>query len=298
VSLGDVVEELRALIGLVLGVEIDLVLSLDPDLGDAIVDREQLEQVLLNLAANARDAMPRGGRLTIGTANVTLGEPEACPLGCSAGEYVVLTVTDTGVGMSSHVRERLFERFFTTKAPGQGTGLGLATAHRFVAQSGGAISVWSEPGAGTSVVAYLPRAMPSYAPRAPSPSSVEPPSGAGTILVVDDDEQVRRVARGVLEERGYDVLDAACGDRALEQVARHHRRVDLVLTDVVLGRMSGRELIDRLKRSHPSLKALFMSGHGDDVIQQHGVTLGRDALLRKAFTPLDLARKVREALIW
>jgi signal transduction histidine kinase/CheY-like chemotaxis protein len=294
VDVGEVVAELSELIEHVLGERIELSLSLAPGLGDVIVDREQLEQVLLNLAANARDAMPRGGRVTIGTASTVLSDRDAAPIGGQAGPFVALTVTDTGVGMSPQIRARLFDRYFTTKAAG--TGLGLATAHRFVTQSGGSISVWSEPGLGTSVIIYLPRVQSaSEAALAPALSD-EPPAGHGTILVVDDDDDVRRVTRSVLEERGYDVIDARSAELALAELDRHHRLPDLVLVDVVMPRMNGRELCDALAARGRPVKALYMSGHHDEVIEQHGVRPHEDPLLRKAFTPAELARKVREVL--
>ncbi len=295
VDLGEVISEMRGLIEHVLGERVQLSLSLAPDLGDVIVDREQLEHVLLNLAANARDAMPRGGQVTIGTASTVLSDGGAGALG-RGGAVVALTVTDTGVGMSPQVRARLFDRYFTTKASGEGTGLGLATAHRFVTQSGGNISVWSEPGLGTSVLVTLPRAA-AVDEASPSPAAAdELPGGHGTILVVDDDSAVRRVARAVLEERGYDVIDARSGALALAEVERLPRPADLVLVNVVMPQMTGPELVDELAaRGHP-VKALYMSGHHDEVIEEHGVRVRDGALLRKAFTPAELARKVREAL--
>lgn len=299
VQVGAVVDELRSLLARVVGEEVEVEVEHGEKLGDAIVDREQLEQVLLNLAANARDAMPRGGKISVRTANVNLDDGEAneheCPAG---GAYVVLSVTDTGGGMSPEVRERIFERFYTTKEVGHGTGLGLAGARRFVMQSGGCISVHSEPGLGTTVAVYLPRASPAVASvkEARKPSSV-PASARGTetILVVEDDDHVRRVVRAVLEEEGYGVLDAPSGDLALRYVERHEGPIDLVLTDVVMPGMSGQVFVEKLREDGYVAKVLFMSGHTDRAIDAHGVD-GAQAIIRKAFTPAALTRKVREVL--
>ncbi len=293
VSLTDVAHEVDGLLRRVVGDGIDVSLALESELGDTIVDREQLEHVILNLAANARDAMPRGGALTIATANVAAGDSDACP---DSSEYVALTVTDTGVGMSPEVRERLFERFFTTKEVGSGTGLGLASAHRFVTASGGCITVRSEPGQGTSVVLYLPRAAAAEPASERLPAVDDLPSGSETILVVEDDEHVRRVVRAVLEELGYRVLAVADAKGALHETARHTARVDLILVDVVLAGSSGRVLVDELREAGHAMKVLFMSGHTDKVLGEHGVHEALDPLLRKAFSPTELARAVRGVL--
>jgi signal transduction histidine kinase len=292
-DLSDVAREVDGLLRRVVGDGIDVALALEPKLGETIVDREQLEHVILNLAANARDAMPRGGALTIATANVASGDADLCPDG---SEYVALTVTDTGVGMSPEVRERLFERFFTTKDAGSGTGLGLASAHRFVTASGGCITVRSEPGQGTSVVLYLPKAPPAAPSSSPTPPNEELPRGSETILVVEDDDPVRRVVRAVLEELGYRVLDASNAADAVRETDRHAARVDLVLVDVILSGTSGRVLVDELRQAGHAMKVLFMSGHTDKVLGEHGVHEALDPLLRKAFSPAQLARAVRDVL--
>jgi two-component system cell cycle sensor histidine kinase/response regulator CckA len=295
VNLTEVVQEAVGLVRRVVGDAIDVELALASDLDDSLVDREQLEHVLLNLAANARDAMPRGGRLTVTTTNVPHGEAEGCS---SAREYVALRVTDTGVGMSAEVKERLFERFFTTKEPGSGTGLGLATAHRFVTRSSGGISVRSEEGHGTTVVLYLPKAAAAARTSDPITAREELPRGSETILVVEDDEHVRRGMRAVLEELGYGVLDAPDGPAAMDRTDAHTGTIDLVLVDVVLSGIgtSGRALVDQLRSAGRSMKVLYMSGHTDKVIREHGVDEGVDALLRKAFSPSELSRTVREVL--
>jgi len=294
-NIAATVDEMRPLIARVVGESVEVAIESDATRGDVIVDRGQLEHVILNLAANARDAMPRGGRLTIRTANVALGEFEADARGCaSAGAYVSLVVSDTGVGMSPEVRERIFERFFTTKGEG-GTGLGLATAHRFVTKSGGCISVRSAQGDGTTVAIYLPRAEPLPSDAAPPTPRADLPRGDETILVVEDDEHVRRVVRAVLEEQGYAVLDAASADGAIARARAHSGPIALLLTDVVLPGACGRVLVGELRAAGQDPKVLFMSGHTEKALEQHGFSPD-DPLLRKAFSPSELARKVREVL--
>jgi signal transduction histidine kinase/CheY-like chemotaxis protein len=297
----DVVRELGGLLTRVAGDGVELTLALDPRAGDSVVDREQLEHVLLNLAANARDAMPQGGRLTVGVANVTLGEGD-----CDAGhgepsrEYVAITVTDTGVGMTPEVRERVFERFFTTKEEGRGTGLGLATAHRFVMQSGGCIAVRSEENHGTAVIIYLPVAAPapSVAVTSAPPDSTR---GSETILVVEDDDAVRRVVRAILEDHGYRVFDAASGADALSLARDGAHAIHLLLVDVIMPGKGGRAVAAELSAMVPEAKVLFMSGHTDDALEGHGFDESdrepaSGSLIRKAFTPQGLTRKVRDVL--
>jgi two-component system, cell cycle sensor histidine kinase and response regulator CckA len=293
-NVGAVVSEMNNLLRRVVGDDIEIVLSIDEDSGEVSANREQLEQVLLNLAVNARDAMPRGGRLVVATAPVTLvgeGDPEQA----QAGAYVALRVSDTGVGMTAEVRERIFERFFTTKSPGEGTGLGLAAAHRFARASGGCISVRSAEGAGTTVTLCLPRleGVPTTAP----PSSHELlPRGSETVLVVEDDASVRGVVRALLEAQGYRVLDAPCGKAALEVVARKPGPIDLLIVDVVMPEMGGRALADALASTGLSMKVLFMSGHSDAMVLERGVNPSSSMFLRKAFSPAELILKVREVL--
>jgi two-component system cell cycle sensor histidine kinase/response regulator CckA len=296
VNLSAAITEMQPLLAGVAGEGIEIVLALDDALEATTIDCEQLEHVLLNIVANARDAMPSGGRLTVSTSNVEIDEVVCQALGCpAAGAYVALSVTDEGVGMPSHVRERIFERFFTTKAADSGTGLGLATAHTFVLQSGGGIAVRSQPGEGTTVTIYLPRAA------APAPQSGRPrrigtplPRGNETILIVENDVHVRGVMRVILEEQGYFVLEAASGDEALE-VAASHAEIDLFLVDLVMPRMNGRELVARLRAMGHTVNVLFTSGHTDRVIAEHGLR-ECEALLRKAFSPAELAHGVRGAL--
>jgi two-component system cell cycle sensor histidine kinase/response regulator CckA len=289
VDLSSAVSETKALLERVLGEGVALELALDDAIPDTIVDREQLGHVLLNLAANARDAMPRGGRLTIATARVPMD-------GSHGGAFVSLIVTDTGVGMPPDVRERVFERFFTTKNEGHGTGLGLAAAHRFVTKSGGCITVRSEPGRGTTVSIFLPcapEATESEGEPAPRESQ-KVPRGSETILVVEDDDPVRRVVCAVLEAQGYRVLDAPGADAARRVLGES--TVDLLLVDVVLPGTSGASFVEELATAPRAPKVLFMSGHSEKTLEAYGVDGARYPLLRKAFTPADLARAVRDAL--
>jgi two-component system cell cycle sensor histidine kinase/response regulator CckA len=294
INVGSVVAEMSGLLRRVVGDDVELVLTNDEDAGDVIADRQQLEQVLLNLAANARDAMPTGGRLVVSTTPVTLVGQEEVEHGI-AGAFVALRVSDTGTGMSPEVRERVFERFFSTKPQGEGTGLGLAAAHRFARASRGCISVRSAEGSGTTVTLCLPRL--NGALNAPPPSSHQLlPLGSETVLVVEDDAAVRSVVRALLEAQGYRVLDAGSGRDALETVARESKPIDLLLTDVVMPQMTGRALADVLAAMGHTMKVLFMSGHTDPVIGERGVSAGSRHLLRKAFSPTELIVKVREVL--
>jgi two-component system cell cycle sensor histidine kinase/response regulator CckA len=259
----------------------------------ARLDPTQIEQVILNLAVNARDAMPEGGRLTIEVALAELAEREG-GVELAAGSYVQLTVTDTGIGMDDATRIRMFEPFFTTKESGKGTGLGLATVFGIVKQSGGAIAVRSAPGRGTSLTVYVPRtdALPSQSQPLPALRL----RGDETILLVEDDDQLRRLARVALQQHGYQVLDAANGGEALLLCEQHEGTIALLLTDVVLPRMSGRHLAERLQPLRPAMKILYMTGYTDDAIVRHGVERSEVPLLQKPFTADELLGRVRRVL--
>ncbi len=295
-DLNVVVAEMDKLLRRLIGEHIALVTVLAPDLGRVKADPNQLEQVIVNLAVNARDAMPEGGKLTIETANVDLDEAFArAHLGSVPGAYAMFALTDTGSGMDATVRAHLFEPFFTTKEVGKGTGLGLATVYGIVKQSDGYISVYSEPGHGSSFKIYLPRiATPARA--AAGPQKGGPARGTETVLVVEDEPAVLSLSRRALEAQGYVVLAASDAASALRVVERHGGMIHLLLTDVVMPGLSGRELADQLAGQRPGIRVLYMSGYPGDAVVQHGTLPSGSAFLQKPFSPDGLARKVRDLL--
>ena len=279
------------------GEDIELVTNLRRPLGQVLADAGQMHQVIMNLLANARDAMPDGGRLVIETTNVAFStgyvadHPEVTP-----GPCVRLMVSDTGFGIDEQTRLHLFEPFFTTKGPGKGTGLGLSTVYGIVKQSGGWIRVSSEVGKGTTFEIYLPRIDAEPAAAEEKPIAAAEWGNNDTVLVVEDEEGVRGLATSVLESLGYRVLSAADGNEALALEAVAEGPIDLVLTDVVLPGMTGKQLAERLKVLRPETRVLFTSGYSQDVIAHHGV-LDRDVTyIAKPYSPDDLAAKVREVL--
>jgi len=282
----------------VLGEDVLLDLHLASDLGAAKVDAGQVEQIVLNLALNARDAMPGGCLLMVDTSNVTVDEDSAgAHLGLAPGRYVRLVVADTGPGIPPEVREHLFEPFHTTKEPGRGTGLGLATVYGIVKQFGGEIIVYSEPGHGAVFKIYLPRVYTEPPATAAGPEAAcELPGGGETIMVVEDRPEVRHFAVRVLERLGYHVLEAPQGQDALRQLASYRGPLDLVLTDVVMPGMSGVELAARLAEMLPGLRTLYTSGYTDHAIFQRGVLAPGAHFIEKPYSVEALARTVRRVL--
>jgi two-component system, cell cycle sensor histidine kinase and response regulator CckA len=295
-DLNEVVSHADKLLRRLIGEDLSLGTVLDPNVPRVKVDPGQLEQVILNLAVNARDAMPTGGRLTIETGSQVVTEDEAAnDPEVRPGCYARLAVTDTGHGMTDDVKAQLFEPFFTTKEAGKGTGLGLAVVHGVVKQSGGHIGVYSEVGLGTTFRILLP-AVDAVPARLSAHALVVPGRGSETVLIAEDEGGVRRMARVALEAHGYTVLTASNGREAAEVAAKHNGPIHLLLTDVVMPEVGGRELAERLKARIGGLRVLFMSGYTDDAVVRHGVLEATSAFLHKPFTPLSLAKKIREML--
>ncbi len=297
IDLNAVVDSARKLLQRLIGEDIELVTTLAPSLNRVKADASQMEQVIMNLAVNSRDAMPNGGKITIETGSVDLDETYARQhVGVKPGPYVMLAVSDTGSGMDSVTLGRLFEPFFTTKEKGKGTGLGLATVYGIVNQNGGNIWVYSEVGRGTTFKVYLPRVEQAAEAGAPEPKRAAPATGSETILLVEDDSMVRKLAAHVLKNAGYKVLEAADGLEALKVCGQAGGAIDLAITDVVMPQMGGRELAQRLKQTYPNLKILYFSGYTSDAIVRHGVLEGGLDFLQKPFTLEELTQKVRDAL--
>jgi CheY-like chemotaxis protein len=279
-----------------IGEDIDLRLVPGGDLGQVSADPGQIEQVVMNLVVNARDAMPRGGVLTIETANVTLDSDYAAKhTTTKAGRYVALVVSDNGSGMDAATLSRLFEPFFTTKAQGKGTGLGLTTVLGIVKQTSGSVEVYSDPGYGTSVKVYFPR-QDRPALEETSPSAAKSGRGSETVLVVEDDEPVRKLVRATLQRDGYTVLDASSASAARRVAERHAAAIHLLITDVVMPLEGGRELAAALAAQRPTMKVLFMSGYTDRAVVNNGLLHSHASFIQKPFTPAALSSKVRETL--
>jgi two-component system cell cycle sensor histidine kinase/response regulator CckA len=295
-DLNVVLANMRAMLRRLIREDVEVVLGLRSELAPVTADRGQIEQIVLNLAVNARDAMPIGGTLTIEITNVELDDHYAkAHVAVTPGPYVALTVTDTGSGMTPEVQARLFEPFFTTKEVGRGTGLGLATVHGIVTQSGGSINVSSEIGKGTSFQVYFPRADGAEMVVDVPPPVSRQRVGGETVLVVEDAEGLRLLATKLLERLGYTVLVAAGADQAL-QLFEEHPSIDVLLTDVVMPGVSGPELTKRLVERRPALKVIYMSGYTDEAIVHHGILDPGIAFLHKPFTSETLGGKIREVL--
>jgi PAS domain S-box-containing protein len=297
VSLNTIVSDMERMLRRLIGEDVELATGLAPDIGQVMADRSQVEQIILNLVLNARDAMPRGGRLTLETRRSVLDSGYAAThLEASPGPHVMLAVSDTGIGMTPEVQARIFEPFFTTKEVGKGTGLGLSVVYGIVKQSGGSISVYSEPGMGTTFRIYFPEiAQAQEAPEA-APKPQESYAGTGTLLLVEDDETVRQFSRRILESLGYFVLEAANGLQALEVLKTHGRSVRMVITDVVMPGMGGIALSERIRAASPSLPILFVSGYSETSVAHNGIGFHGGNFLQKPFNPHDLAKKIHEIL--
>jgi two-component system cell cycle sensor histidine kinase/response regulator CckA len=300
VDLNEVYSGMEPMLRRVLGEDVELYSLADPALRKVTVDPGQMEQVIMNLAVNARDAMPSGGKLTVETANVELSDGDAPEnVGVKAGRHVMLAVSDTGVGMDSATRARIFEPFFTTKEVGKGTGLGLATVFGIVKQSGGAIRAYSEPGVGTTFKIYFPAAHAAAVTPSRPPEPIPDRRtllGSETVLVVEDEELVRLVVRTILRKYGYEVLEAQSAGDALIVCEQYRGTIHLLLADVVLPRVSGPQLAARLAVTRPAMKVLYMSGYTGGAMLQHGVDASSGGFLQKPIIPEVLARRVRQLL--
>jgi PAS domain S-box-containing protein len=296
-QVNDVIEEMRLMLGRLTGEGVSLEMKLSPDLGCIRADQGQIEQVILNLVVNSRDAMPHGGGITIETANVDFNGDAADGFPAStAGPYVMVRVADTGAGMDEETKRRMFEPFFTTKEKGKGTGLGLATTYAIVKQCGGNLRVESKVAEGTTIKVYLPRVSEQCETAIGHDEPRVGEEGTETILVAEDESAVRELAGEVLRKFGYTVLEAVDGEDALRIAADHGGVIDLLLTDVVMPGVNGQELAKRLTAQRPGLRVLYMSGYTDNVIAHNGILDPGTCFLQKPFTPLLLAEKVREVL--
>jgi signal transduction histidine kinase len=296
VALNAVVQESEGMLRRLIGEDIEVLIDLAPDLWLVKVDAGQMNQILLNLAANARDAMPGGGRLALRTGNVTLDESyQRLHRVVAPGEYVLLSVSDTGVGMDDQTRLHIFEPFFTTKEPGKGTGLGLATVYGIVKQSGGFIWVYSEPGHGTTFKIYLPRTLEDASPAVVLAARPRMATGNETILLVEDEEAMRAMIRQLLEQGGYRVLEANNGRLALELAQQYAGPIHLLISDVVMPEMGGPQLAEHMAQLRPQTRVLFLSGYADRAFEHLGIAPGA-ALLEKPFNGGGLLQKVREIL--
>jgi|SRR5579871_832385 len=297
IHLNELVLQIEKLLRRLIGEDIELVTIPAASRDVVAADPGRLEQVIMNLVVNARDAMPGGGKLTIETGTVALSEAfSARQLGVKAGTYVTISVIDTGTGMDQETMSHLFEPFFTTKNPGRGTGLGLATAYGIIRQSGGAIGIYSEPGAGTTARIFLPFASEEATDSTETRAPQEPLEGIETILLVEDEARVRKLIADVLASRGYQVLEATRGEEALRLCRAPDTCVDLSVVDVIMPEMSGPDLVRQLAALQPDMRVLYISGYTDEAIIHHGILNSGAAFLQKPFLPDALVRKVREVL--
>jgi PAS domain S-box-containing protein len=295
-DLNDTVADVQKMLSRVIGEDIELIARLHPSLMAVKADPGQVEQVLMNLAVNARDAMPHGGKLAMETSNLEIPEDEARDLDLAAGRYVMLRVTDTGNGMDAVTLAHIFEPFFTTKPMGKGTGLGLSTVYGIVKQSGGGIQVESVPGSGTAFRIYLPATEGSRIKQGDRMMQTQVAGGSETILIAEDEPDLRELARIFLESYGYKVLEAGSAEQAIRTAEEFGARIHLLLTDVIMPGMSGRQLAEKILQKDPKTKILYMTGYTDDMVVQHKVLEPGVQLLQKPFTRTELAVKVRSTL--
>jgi CheY-like chemotaxis protein len=294
--MNTIVNDAERMLDRLIGEDIELVTELDPLLGQVMADPDQIQQVIMNLVVNARDAMPEGGKLEIAVKNVDVDETSAVPPDVVPGKYVLMTITDTGIGMDEHTLQSAFEPFFTTKQRGKGTGLGLSTVYGIVRQSGGWIDVRSELGQGTSCRIYLPRIEATSVPNRAEADKSKALRGDETVLVVEDNEAVRKLTQTILTAYGYQVLEAANSTEAFAIEKGYPDEIHLLLTDVILPGMNGKAMSERMRALRPSLRVLFTSGYAPDVIARRGVLQKDVAYLQKPFGPETLVAKVREVL--
>ena len=291
-----IVADMERLLGPLIGENIELTTNLSPNVGHTRADVGQLEQVIMNLVVNAKDAMPYGGKIVIQTAEADPDSARREHSLIQQGSYILLSITDTGLGMDKETQSRIFEPFFTTKEKGKGTGLGLSTVYGIVKQSGGYIFAHSEVGCGTTFRIYLPRVADPPEHTAHAKHAQAPKGGSETVLLVEDEESVRELVRETLRSKGYTVMEANDGVAGLKTAESYEGPIDILITDVVMPGMSGRELAQRVSASRPQIKVLYLSGYTEDAIIHEGAQEPSAAFLQKPFTLHVLARKVRELL--
>jgi CheY-like chemotaxis protein len=297
VDVNSIVSDMERLLRPLIGENIELITKLAADLGRTRADAGQIEQVIMNLVVNSKDAMPNGGKITISTANVGLGDDLRRQYSyIQPGRYVMLSIGDTGQGMDRETQSRIFEPFFTTKEKGKGTGLGLSTVYGIIKQTGGYIFAQSEVGRGTIFRIYLPRVEEAAEPAHHTRTTQVATGGSETVLLVEDEECVRQLVKDTLEAKGYSVLEACHGEAAMSIAAAHQKQIHILITDVVMPGMSGRELAKSLCKARPGIKVLLLSGYTEDAIIHQGVLDSGTAFLQKPFTLQALSRKVREIL--
>lgn len=297
INLNSSIRNLEKMIRRLIGENIKLTSSLAEDLGYVKMDPVQTEQILLNLAVNARDAMPDGGKLTFETKNVVFDEAHASKhISVKPGDYVMLSVSDTGIGIEKDIKDKIFDPFFTTKEQGKGTGLGLATIYGIVKQGGGSIQVESEPGKGATFKIYLPRIFEIMTVDAKPAAAPQSFKGSETILLTEDDPAVLNLVNITLKDYGYKVLKAKNGKKALEICKKYPDKIKLVITDVIMPKMSGKDLAREINRAYPAMKILFMSSYADEIIVHHGILEEGVNLIQKPFSPQELVKKIRNIL--